>query len=135
GPSHGDARDDSKRNRDGEAVLLGAVPAFCRGSSRAPDQIPTSNPQRTQSRKPSAKVLPMPFSYEEFDLSGVRTYPLASRRSKARAEDFAKPSEPGGSFKAWFDKLPGILAGDDVRHVVRAIVDARARQAGIIWGI
>jgi len=33
--------------------------------------------------------IPMPFPYEEFDLSGVRTYPLASRRSKARAEDFA----------------------------------------------
>jgi hypothetical protein len=77
----------------------------------------------------------MAFSYEEFDLSGVRTYPLSSRRSKARAEDFATPSEPGGSFKAWFDKLPGILAGEDIRRVVRAIVDARARQAGIIWGI
>src|SRR6187549_16325 len=77
----------------------------------------------------------MAFSYEEFDLSGVRTYPLSSRRSKARAEDFATPSEPGGSFKAWFDKLPAILAGEDIRRVVRAIVDARARQAGIIWGI
>ena len=77
----------------------------------------------------------MAFSYEEFDLSGVRTYPLSSRRSKARAEDFASPSEPGGSFKAWFDKLPGILAGEDIRRVVRAIVDARERQAGIIWGI
>ena len=31
----------------------------------------------------------MPFPYEEFDLSGVRTYPLAGRRSKARTEDFA----------------------------------------------
>src|SRR5262245_22308954 len=77
----------------------------------------------------------MPFSYEEFDLSGVRTYPLASRRSKARAEDFAKPTTPGGSFKAWFDALPGILGAQDVRRVVTAIVDARARQAGIVWGI
>ena len=77
----------------------------------------------------------MPFSYEEFDLSGVRTYPLASRRSKAHAEDFARPSTPGGSFKAWFDALPSILGGEDVRRVVRAIVDARARQAGIVWGV
>src|SRR4029450_9916165 len=77
----------------------------------------------------------MPFSYEEFDLSGVRTYPLASRQSKARAEDFARPSSKGSSFKEWFDALPAILAGEDLRHVVRALVDARTRDAGIIWGI
>ena len=37
----------------------------------------------------------MPFPYEEFDLSGVVTYPLSARRSKARAEDFARPVERG----------------------------------------
>ncbi|PYR59408.1 MAG: hypothetical protein DMF91_14865 [Acidobacteria bacterium] len=31
----------------------------------------------------------MPFSYDEFDLSGVKTYPLKSRASKACAEDSA----------------------------------------------
>jgi deoxyhypusine synthase len=77
----------------------------------------------------------MPFSYEEFDLSGVRTYPLASRRSKARVDDFGKPVERGVSFKQWFDALPGILGAEDLRRVVRAIADARARQAGIVWGI
>src|SRR6187431_107451 len=77
----------------------------------------------------------MPFSYEEFDLSGVRTYPIASRKSKARAEDFARPIPKGSSFKEWFDALPAILAGEDLRRVVRAIVDARTRDAGIIWGI
>ena len=77
----------------------------------------------------------MPFPYEEFDLSGVRTYPLASRRSKAQASDFARPVERGASFKAWFDSLPRILAGEDLRRTAEAIVDARARGAGIIWGI
>jgi hypothetical protein len=77
----------------------------------------------------------MPFRYEEFDLSGTRTYPLASRHSKAHAADFAKPVAPGASFKAWFDALPSILGGEDVRRVVRAIADARSREAGIMWGI
>lgn len=77
----------------------------------------------------------MPFPYEEFDLSGVRTYPLASRESKARAEDFATPVAPGGSFKSFFDSLPAILGGRDVRRVVQAIVDARKRDGGIIWGL
>ena len=77
----------------------------------------------------------MAFSYEDFDLSGIRTYPLASRRSKARTEDFAKPVNRGGSFKSWFDSLPAILGGADVRRVVDAIVSAKKRDAGIVLGI
>ena len=42
----------------------------------------------------------MPFSYDEFDLSGVPTYRLESRQSKVRAEDSARPSEPGGGILA-----------------------------------
>lgn len=76
-----------------------------------------------------------PFPYDEFDLSGVNTYPLASRQSKTRVEDFAKPVERGGSFGAWFDALPALLGGRDVRRVVDALSAAHARQAGIIWGI
>src|SRR6185436_1600570 len=77
----------------------------------------------------------MPFPYEEFDLSGVRTYPLASRTSKARAEDFAKPFERGGSFRSWFDALPAILGAKDLHRVVQAIGHAHTRGAGIVWGI
>lgn len=77
----------------------------------------------------------MPFPYEEFDLAGVRTYPLASRTSKARAEDFARPVERGCTFKAWFDSLPGILGAQDLRRVVRALVEARMRRSGIVWGL
>jgi hypothetical protein len=77
----------------------------------------------------------MPFPYEEFDLSGVRTYPLASRASKARIEDFARPVERGSSFKGWFDALPAILGAKDLRRAVQAVVGARARDGGIIWGL
>jgi hypothetical protein len=77
----------------------------------------------------------MPFPYEEVDLSSVRTYPLSSRRSKARAEDFARPVARGGTFAAWFDSLPAILGAADLRRVVRAIVEARRRGAGVMWGI
>ena len=77
----------------------------------------------------------MPFPYEEFDLSAVRTYALASRDSKARAEDFAKPVERGTTFNAWFASLPSLLGAQDVRRVVTAIVEAKRRGAGIVWGI
>ena len=77
----------------------------------------------------------MPLPYEEFDLSGVRTYPLHSRRSKARVEDFARPVPPQATFTEWLDALPAILAARDLRRVVDAIVAARAREAAIVWGI
>src|SRR5687767_8904570 len=78
---------------------------------------------------------PMPFPYEEFDLSGVRTYPLASRASTARVEDFGRPIERGGTFKAWFDSLPAILGAQDLRKTVDAISDAKRRGGGVIWGL
>ena len=77
----------------------------------------------------------MPFNYEEFDLSAVRTYPLASRASKARAEDFARPVAAGASFQDWFDALPAILGAHDVRRVVTALVEAKRGGRGIIWGL
>src|SRR5437667_9165950 len=77
----------------------------------------------------------MIFTYEEFDLSGVKTYPLKSRRSKTRAEDFARPAAPGGSVGALVDSLPDILAAADFKTVVRAIADAKRTGAGVVWGI
>ncbi len=77
----------------------------------------------------------MPFPYEEFDLSGVVTYPLSARKSKARADDFAGTVAAGGTFKAWFDSLPAILGARDLRRVVAAMTEARRGGRGIIWGI
>ena len=77
----------------------------------------------------------MKFHYEEFDLSGVRTYPLASRTSKANAADFATPYQPGSGVRAWIDSLPDILAGADFKAVVAAIRSAHAGGRGVVWGL
>jgi hypothetical protein len=77
----------------------------------------------------------MPFPYEEFDLSGIRTYPLASRRSKARVEDFARPIAPGASVGRFIESLPRLLAAGDLRAVVDAMVAARREGRGILWGL
>jgi hypothetical protein len=81
------------------------------------------------------KIDHMPFPYDEFDLSDVKTYPLKSRRSKARAEDFARPCTPDASVGALVDALPDILAAADFKAVVRAMVEARQRDGGIVWGL
>jgi hypothetical protein len=77
----------------------------------------------------------MPFTYDDFDLSDIRTYPLKSRASKARTEDFARPSASSSSMGAFLDSLPNILAAADFKAVVRAIVDARRTEAGVVWGL
>jgi hypothetical protein len=76
----------------------------------------------------------VPFSYDEFDLSGVHTYPLASRDSKARLEDFATPYEKGAGIGAWLDRLPNILAAGDLKAVAARLRRAKQEQGGIIWG-
>ena len=75
----------------------------------------------------------MKFSYEEFDLSGIETYPLASRRSKANEADFARPVSANAG--ALVDAFPSILAGADFKAVVAALKAARDGRHGIVWGL
>ncbi|MGH9141607.1 MAG: hypothetical protein ACRD2I_10775 [Vicinamibacterales bacterium] len=77
----------------------------------------------------------MAFTYEEFDLTDVRTYPIKSRKSKARVEDFGRPATPGGSMGDFVASLPGMLAAADFKTIVDAIVEARRADAGVIWGL
>ncbi len=77
----------------------------------------------------------MKFTYDDFDLSTIRTYPLASRASKARVEDFATPAPPGGGIRALVDSMPDILAAADFKAVVAAIAAARKADRGIVWGL
>jgi hypothetical protein len=74
------------------------------------------------------------FPYEEFDLSGIHTYPLGSRKSKANAADFSRPYRPGGGMASLLESFPRILAADDFKAVVAAVRAARTRDRGIIWG-
>src|ERR1700730_5599543 len=77
----------------------------------------------------------MTFPYELFDLSQIRTYPLKSRKSKARAEDFARPLPLQGSLGQFIDALPDILAAADLKAVAGAIVEAKRSDAGVVWGL
>jgi hypothetical protein len=75
------------------------------------------------------------FSYEEFDLTGIRTYPLAGRRSKANARDFAAAYKPGAGVRGLIESLPSILAAADFKAVVDAMVAAQGASRGIVWGL
>lgn len=77
----------------------------------------------------------MKIEYEEFDLTGVRTYPLGSRKSKATVNDFAQPYTAGGGVPGLIRSLPSFLAANDLKAVVAAIAGARRQGAAVIWGL
>lgn len=77
----------------------------------------------------------MVFDYEQFDLSGISTYPLKSRPSKASVEDFGRPVESDATIGAWLDALPNVLAAADLKAVAGTVAAARASAAGAVWGI
>jgi arginine dihydrolase ArgZ-like protein len=77
----------------------------------------------------------MVFSYDDFDLSDIQTYPLKSRVSKTHIDDLARPLAPGESIGAFVRSLPTLLAGADFKAVVAALVEAKQSDAGIVWGL
>ena len=75
------------------------------------------------------------MSHDEADLTGIRTYPLASRQSKVGVAQFARPHQRGAAVGAWLASLPSILGASDLKAVARALAQARAGGHGIVWGI
>ena len=55
----------------------------------------------------------------------VTTYPLRTRRSLVRVEDFCKVPEPNPAFESFFDSLPDIYAGTLIKELVLRIVAAK----------
>jgi len=68
-------------------------------------------------------------------LGGVRTYPIAGRKNKVSARDFARPLGKNVSVRKFLDGLPAILAGQDLRDVLSAMHRAKARKRTMLWGI
>src|SRR5213594_2613435 len=75
------------------------------------------------------------YSIQPLSLGAVRTYPLASRKSKVSVRDFAKPSGTNSSLTQFLDSLPDILAAEGLRNLLSAIHMARKQRKAILWGI
>jgi hypothetical protein len=75
------------------------------------------------------------YSIQPITLGAVRTYPLASRKSKVSVRDFAKAPSANASLTKFLDSLPNILAADNLRHLLGAIHAARKQRRAILWGI
>jgi hypothetical protein len=66
------------------------------------------------------------------DLKRLRTYPAGSRKSKVNFDAFAKPCRKGTSFRQYYDSLPNILAGKELRTVVDAVVEAHRERKPVL---
>lgn len=62
------------------------------------------------------------------NLTKVKTYPLAQRKSKVTLKDCAHV----GLSSDFLDSLPNILAGKDFKQLVKDIVDAHARKKQVL---
>ena len=79
-------------------------------------------------------VLMSVYSRQPLTAGALHTYPLASRKSKVNARDFAKPVG-GASIGKFLDSLPSFLAAADLRALLSAIHSARKKRKAILWGI
>src|SRR5688500_4307331 len=77
----------------------------------------------------------MKLPYEEFNLAGIKTYPLRSRQSKVSLAQFATPYKAGSGLGGFLRSLPSLLAARDFKDVVAAMVAAKRADRAIIWGL
>jgi hypothetical protein len=62
----------------------------------------------------------------------VRTVAIARRPNKVRAEEFAKPPGDDGSFAAFLESLPDVLAARDFLALARAIANAAGKRGVVV---
>src|SRR6184192_4509240 len=75
------------------------------------------------------------YSIQPIVFGAVRTYPLASRKSKVSVRDFAKAPATNLSLTSFLESLPNILAAEDLRNLLSAIHIGRKQRKAILWGI
>lgn len=71
-------------------------------------------------------------AYEEIDLTKISTYSIASRASKVRRADFARPYQAGSSLQQFLASLPQILKAADFQQLVGSIVAAHRAGKQVI---
>jgi hypothetical protein len=69
------------------------------------------------------------------DLRRVKTRALADRPSKVGTAEFAGVWAPGGTFSAFLERLPSVLAAADLRAVIAAVLTAHRGRRPVILGM
>ncbi|MBU8910235.1 MAG: hypothetical protein KOO65_03095 [Desulfobacterales bacterium] len=71
-----------------------------------------------------------PLDYNKF-----KTYSIKDRHSKVDIKDFSRPWKKGSSFSTFLDTLPSILAGNDLRCVIKAVTIAAKNKHQVCFAM
>jgi len=75
------------------------------------------------------------YTIKPIRFDGISTYPLESRKSKVSADMFGKTMDGSENILGFISKLPHILAGDQLRTLIRAMLYAHSTAKPILWGL
>ncbi len=75
------------------------------------------------------------YSIQPITFGGVRTYPLANRKSKVNVREFATVPGSKPSLVKFLDSLPEILVAQDLRDLLGSIHRAKKKKRAILWGM
>jgi len=70
--------------------------------------------------------------YPEIDIRKIKTVSIRMRKSKIRKEEAAGCVKPGSSFAEFWESLPSILAGKDLKDLAARIVAAANRGKPVL---
>lgn len=74
------------------------------------------------------------YRLKPLDFAGISTYSLESRKSKVNTAMFGSPLDGSENVLGFISKLPHILAAENLRRLIRAVLYARASGKPILWG-
>jgi len=69
------------------------------------------------------------------DTGKIKTYSLKERESKVSRERFGRILPPGGRFSDFLQSLPDILAGSDLRAIVKRVAEAVRNGRPVLIGM
>lgn len=69
------------------------------------------------------------------NMDKMKTLSIKDRHSKVNIKDFSSVWEKGGSFKDFLKTFPSILAGNDIRFVIKAIVLAAQTKKQVCFSM
>src|SRR5271165_2777058 len=75
------------------------------------------------------------MGYKPIDLGRLHVTSLEDRPSKVRSADAGRTVAADASFRAWFDALPNILAGAELRELVARTARAIRSKRPVLLGM
>jgi hypothetical protein len=75
------------------------------------------------------------YDIQPLSFESLQTIPIQERGGKVNTSMFARPHGKGGDWISFLAGLPRLLAADQLRGVIEALLHARRDRRAIIWGL